>query len=524
MRKHKLNILFITSALLLASASCEITTEPESTVTDAIIFTDASNYRAFLAKLYGGLVVTGQTGPHGDGDFQQLDEGFTQYTRQLWQLQELPTDEAVIAWNDAGLPELHTQLWATSNQFVQMIYSRIFFQVALVNEFLRETTDAKLAERGHTDLSDEIQQYRAEARFLRALSYWHGIDLFGNIPLVEEDFVIGPTPPEQNTRAEIYDFVVSELTAIRNDLPGVGMGEYGRADQGALAMLLAKVYMNAEVYVGTDAYASAFSEVQNVIGGPYSPASEYLLNFLADNHTSPEIIFAVPQDGEHTRTWGGVTFLGHAACGGTMNANDYGFDWNWGGLRVKPEFVALFPGAPAGPDSRGLFYTDGQTLEVFDIITFENGYAAPKYRNVTSLGVDGSNPTFPDTDYPMFRLADAYLMYAEIFLRGGGGDATTAVGYINQLRERAYGNTNGNITEGDLTLDLVLDERARELWWEGHRRTDLVRYGLFTGGDYLWSWKGGVMAGVSTESHLDHYPIPSSEMLANPNLEQNPGY
>ena len=524
MKKQKLSILFGASALLLAAASCDITTEPESTVTDAIIFTDTTSYRAFLAKLYGGLVVTGQVGPNGDGDFEQLDEGFTQYTRQLWQLQELPTDEAVIAWNDAGLPELHTQLWATSNQFIQMMYSRIFYQVALVNEFLRETTDAKLAGRGQTNLSDKIHGYRAEARFLRALFYWHGIDFFGDIPLVTEDFAIGPTPPEQNTRAEIYDFIVEELTAIRNDLPGVGMGEYGRADQGALSMLLAKVYMNAGVYVGGDAYASAFAEIQNVLGPPYDLATEYAYNFLADNNTSPEIIFAVPQDGDHTQTWGNTTFLAHAACGGSMNANDYGMDWNWSGTRVKPQFVALFPNPTDSPDGRAMFYTDGQNLEVNNIIEFTDGYAAPKYSNLTSLGAAGSNPTFVDTDYPMFRLADAYLMYAEIFLRGGGGTAVQAVEYVNLLRERAYGDASGNITEGDLTLQFVLDERARELWWEGHRRTDLIRYGLFTGGDYLWSWKGGVQAGASTESFRDLYPIPASEMLANPNLEQNPGY
>ncbi|UCC75180.1 MAG: RagB/SusD family nutrient uptake outer membrane protein [Gemmatimonadota bacterium] len=515
--------LCIASALLLAATSCDITTEPESTVTDVNIFDDASSYKAFLAKLYGGLVLTGQQGPHGQPDFGRLDEGFTQYTRQLWQLQELPTEEAVISWGDTGLPEMQMHTWGTSNQFIQMIYSRIFYQVSLVNEFLRETTDEKLAARGHTGLSDEIQRYRAEARFLRALSYWHGIDLFGNIPLVTEEHPLGAFP-EQNTRAELFDFAVGELNEIRDDLPEVGAAQYGRADQGALAMLLAKLYMNAEVYVGADHYADAFAQIGNVIGGPYSLSADYLSNFLADNHTSPEIIFPVPQDGEKTRTWGNTTFLAHAACGGSMNANDYGLNWNWSGLRVRPEFVALFPGAPDSPDGRELFYTDGQNLEVNSIGTFTDGYAAPKYRNIDSFGQVGSDWEFPDTDYPMFRLADAYLMYAEIHLRGGGGTRAEALDYVNQLRERAYGDPSGNITDPELTLDFILDERARELWWEGHRRTDLIRYGLFSGDAYVWSWKGGVQAGTSTELYRDLYPIPASEMLANPNLEQNPGY
>lgn len=524
MRNQRVHTLFIASALLLAAASCDITTEPESTVTDTNVFNDTQSYRAFLAKLYAGLAVTGQVGPNGNGDFQRLDEGFSQYTRQLWQLQELPTDEAVIAWNDAGLPELSTQLWATSNQFIQMMYSRVFYQVSLVNEFLRETTDAKLAERGHTNLSEAIQGFRAEARFLRALSYWHGVDLFGNIPLVTEDFGLGATPPEQSTREEIYAYVVDELNQIRGDLPAVGAAEYGRADQGTLSMLLAKLYMNAGVYVGADQYAAAFGEIQNVISGPYALSADYHANFLADNHNSPEIIFAVPQDGFATQNWGNTTFLAHASCGGAMNAADVGLDFCWGGLRIQPEIVALFPAAPASPDGRGIFFTDGQTLEINSITTFENGWAAPKYQNVTSLGIPGSHGTFPDIDYPMFRLADAYLMYAEVALRGGGASIAQAVDYVNQLRERAYGDATGNIAEGDLTLDFVLDERARELWWEGHRRTDLVRYGLFTGGDYVWSWKGGVQAGSATEAFRDLYPIPASELLANPNLTQNPGY
>jgi hypothetical protein len=508
------------------ATSCDITTEPESAVTDANIFNDIQSYKAFLAKLYGGLVVTGQQGPNGAGDFSRLDEGFTQYTRQLWQLQELPTDEAVIAWGDAGLPELSNWGWASSNQFVEMVYSRIFFQVSLTNEFLRETTDEKLASRGHSELADVIHGYRSEARFLRALSYWHGIDLYGDIPLVDENFAIGSVPPQQSTRAEIFQFIVDELTDIRDELPGPGMGDYGRADQGALAMLLAKVYMNAEVYVGSDMYSSALSEVQEVLGA-YQLASDWRANFTADNDNSPEIIFAVPQDGTNTRTWGNTTFLAHAGVGGTiMDPADYGLNGGWWGLRVTPEFVELFPGdtLTGWADERAIFFWRGQNLEVNSITNFNDGWAAPKYTNMTSLGLPGSHLEFPDTDYPMFRLADAYLMYAEVVLRGGGGTRAQALDYVNDLRERAYGNTDGNITDAELTLDFILDERARELWWEGHRRTDLIRFGVYTGANKLWSWKGGSQAGTPTQDYLALYPIPSRDLLANPNLRQNPGY
>jgi hypothetical protein len=110
-------------------------------------------------------------------------------------------------------------------------------------------------------------------------------------------------------------------------------------------------------------------------------------------------------------------------------------------------------------------------------------------------------------------------------LRGGsGGDAAQALQYVNQLRERAYNNSTGNINQNQLTLDFILDERARELKWEAHRRTDLIRFGRFTEGTYLWPWKGGVKDGRAVESYRNLFPIPSSDVTANPNIKQNTGY
>jgi len=215
--------LVVGAALILAGASActDLTVEPKSTVTEANIFNDPSSYRAFVARIYAGLAVSGQQGPAGRADISGIDEGFSQYLRLLWEAEELPTDEAVIGWGDVGLPEMNTQTWAVTNSFVVAMYYRIFFQVGMANEFLRQTTPEKLAARGHTGaaLTAEIATYRAEARFLRALSYWHGIDLFGNIPLVTEADPLGSTPPQQATRAEIYAFIVSELSAIQSSLP-----------------------------------------------------------------------------------------------------------------------------------------------------------------------------------------------------------------------------------------------------------------------------------------------------------------
>ncbi|MHB0948491.1 MAG: RagB/SusD family nutrient uptake outer membrane protein [Gemmatimonadaceae bacterium] len=514
----------IGALVLLVGAGCtDLTVQPKSTVSSANIFNEPGSYRLFLAKLYGGLAVTGQEGPAGSGDIAGIDEGFSHYLRLWWQMEELPTDEAAIAWNDAGVQELNTQLWSSSNQFLVAMYYRIFFQVSLANEFLRETTDAKLAGRGVSGpLATDIAQYRAEARYLRALSYWHAVDLFGSVPLIDENFALGKTPPKQASRTEVFDFVVSELTAIRAQLPAAGAAQYGRVDQGAVAALLAEVYLNAGVYTGTDRYADARAEAEKVIAGPYQLESNYLKSFLADNNTSKEIIWSVPQDGINTRSYGGTTFLTHAAVGGGMDARKYGIGGGWWGLRLRPEVYNLYPGGATGPDKRASYFYV-QTVSIGSLTDFTQGVAAPKYQNVTSAGRPGSNGDFADTDYPMFRLADAYLIYAEAVLRGGGGSRATALGYVNALRQRAYGGASGNITDAQLTLDFILDERARELLWEGHRRSDLIRYGRFTTAG-IWQWKGGVQPGKVTESFRNLYPLPASELLANTNLKQNPGY
>jgi hypothetical protein len=393
----------------------------------------------------------------------------------------------------------------------------------MANEFLRQTTDAKLTERGNVSaaLRADIAQYRAEARFLRALSYWHGIDLFGDIPLLTEADPLGSTPPLQSTRSEIYTFIVSELNDIAGSLPAAGAANYGRATGPAAKMLLAKLYLNAGVYTGTPNYSGALTAAQDVIASSYTLDNNFQRMFKADNNSSPEIIFSIPQDGLKTQTWGGVTFLIHASCGASMSATAYGIDGCWWGLRLKPQ---AYNNYSAGDNRASYFYTTGQQVQVNAIGNFNDGIAAPKFQNVTTSGAPGSHPTHVDTDFPVFRLADAYLIYAEAHLRGGGGTAGQALTYVNALRQRAYGGASGNISAAQLTLDFVLNERGRELLWEGHRRTDLVRYGRFTGSSYIWAWKGGTLAGVGTDAKYNLYPLPANELVANPNLKQNPGY
>lgn len=518
--------ILLTLGLFAATACTDLDIVPFSEQTPGAFFSDEASYRAFIARVYSGLAVTGQAGPAGVADISSLDEGFSNYLRQYWQLQTLTTDEAVIAWGDEGLADLHNHNWTSANQFVRAMYYRIFFQVSMANEFLRESTPEKLDERGVSDAGKtEIARYRAEARFLRAYSYWHGIDLFGNIPFYTEEQLIGSGLPNQASRADVFTFIDNELKEIEAEMATPGTNEYGRADRGALWMLQAKLYLNAEVYAGQNRYTDCVTATKKVIdSGVYTLEDTYQHLFTTDNHISKEMIFAIPFDGEATQTWGGMTYLIHAPVGGSMDPAQYGIDGGWAGLRTTRALVDRFDDPSGDTDERALFYTDGQSLEINSISTFTDGYALPKFVNVSSEGEPAQNLVHGDADFPVFRLADAYLMYAEAVLRGGqGGDAGTALGYINELRERAYNGTAGNITAGQLDLEFVLDERSRELYWEGGRRIDLIRYNQFTENG-VWPWKGGVKEGRTTEAFRNLLPIPIAEILANNKLEQNDGY
>jgi starch-binding outer membrane protein, SusD/RagB family len=525
------SISIFTFASLISFSSCikDLDTLPidPNIITSANVYDDPESYRQVLAKIYAGLAVTGQRGPTGMPDIAGIDEGFSSYLRMLWSVNVLPSDEAVIAFSSGDIAQLHEQSWTASHPFMTAMYYRIFYQITLVGEFLRESTDQKLDQRGiHGSDRELIAGYRAEARFIRALSYYHAIDMYGNVPFITENDQIGAFLPQQILRPDLFEYIENELLEIEDQLPAPHQNEYGRVDRAAMWMLLSKLYLNAEVYTQTPRYTDAITYLDKLFQETnYQLEPVYHHLFLADNHSADEIIMRIAYAGASTQSWGGITMIISAAVGGNMNPADFGIAGGWGGTRVTPEFVAKFEDPSGETDSRALFHTDGQTLEIDDVTDFTQGYAVTKFKNVTSYGEPGSHNTFPDTDFPVFRLADAYLMYAEAVLRGGaGGDVTTALEYVNKVRERAYGDTSGNISAQQLTLDFLLDERARELYWEGHRRSDLIRFNRFSDSPYVWAWKGGVRDGIPVDSRFNLHPLPDSDIVANPNLDQNQGY
>ncbi|MEP7127295.1 MAG: RagB/SusD family nutrient uptake outer membrane protein [Chitinophagales bacterium] len=518
----KSSIIFSIIVLSLTSCLKDLDRTPFYGLNTESVYSDPDNYIEVLAKLYAGFTTTGNQGPAGKPDISGIDEGFSNYIRVFWNLQELPTDESVCGWNDPGIPELHEMAWSSDNAWVKGMYYRLYFQIPLCNEFIRESSDDKLNSHGFTtEQVNTIKSYRYEARFLRALTYYHAMDLFANVPFVTEDDATGSFFPEQISRGDLFNYIEGELKDIENLLQEPDQAEYAHANKAAAWTLLAKMYLNAEVYTGQPRYNDCITYCNKVLNAGYTLQPKYTDLFLADNNLSNEIIFPITSDGKFTTSYGITTFLVHAPVGGKMKPLEFGIAGGWGGYRTTSAFVAQFPDTL---DGRNLFFTDGQNLDIADIKVFTDGYAIAKWRNVTSTGVVGSDPTgtFVDTDYPMFRLGDVYLMYAEAVVRGGAGDQSTALNLINQLRERAYGNSDNNVSS--LDLNFIFAERSREMYWEGTRRTDLVRFGKYSGGSYIWPWKGGVPAGQSVADYLDVFPIPASDIIANTNLKQNEGY
>ncbi|WP_426668149.1 RagB/SusD family nutrient uptake outer membrane protein [Mucilaginibacter sp. McL0603] len=521
----KKSLLMISITGFLVSCEKNLNRYPINTTTNNQAFSSLQGYTEGLAKVYGSFATTGSSGS-GTGDIAGIDPGTSDFIRLYWNAQELPTDEGLCVWNDPGLPDFHNNNWTSNNVILLGLYDRSLYQITLANQFINESSDANLASRNITgNDATTVRYYRAEARFLRAYQYWVLMDMFGNPPFVTEASPIGKTFPPQISRAKLFDYIESELKAIDPLLVKPRQaGMYGRADEAADWALLARMYLNAQVYTGTARYTDAITYANKVIQAGYTLMPVYKNLFMADNNVNnPEVILPIQYDGVNTQNYGGTTFIINSSISTAMGPGNFGVpNGGWAGnhsLQVLPKIFGDYTGVS---DKRAMFYTNGATENTTDQSTFTSGFAVTKWSNLTSTGTTPASAggVYASTDFPLFRLGEIYLIYSEAVLRGGaGGDAGTALQYFNALRTRAQAATVGSIALSD-----IINERAKEMYWEATRRTDLIRFGMFTGGSYLWPFKGGVQAGTAIADYRALYPLPSTDVTANPNLKQNTGY
>ena len=488
---------------------------------------------ALFTKCYAQMALQGQTGANGDCDIDGLDGGTAGFVRQLFNANELTTDEAICAWGDPGIPAFNFNQWDASHPMLQGFYYRLYTGITYCNHYLDVCADADAT-------------HLAEIRFLRALYYYHLMDCFGNVPFAT---ALMSTPPEQIQRADLFKWIESELLEAKDQMMAPAIrkdtdNDYGRADQDAANLLLARLYLNAEVYTGTARWADAKTYAEKVINGPHklwtsgtNGWSAYQMLFMGDNGSngsSQEAILPLLQDGVKTTAWCTSLFLAASTWKSDMDTNsDYGTSEFWAGNRARSQLLAKFFPAGDAPeatisdmttaagDDRALFFGIDRTLVVDTPTEFTSGYSVGKYRNTYSNGGNAHNSQFVDTDFFLMRSAEAYLIAAEADARQHNNvtQADKGTRYINALRDRAHATK-----ENSYTVRQILDERSRELYFEGFRRTDLIRFGLYHTSDYMWDWKGGAQNGAPFAATRCLYAIPAEDINANPNLKQNPGY
>ena len=499
-------------------------------------------YLAGLTRLYFQFVTNDLT------DLQPMDGGASELIRAFWSVQETTTDEAKCSWeNDAWVRALNTNTWTgVQNDAIYAVYVRTLQGVAFVNEYLRQTTPDKLASRGvSADLAAKIQGYRAEARFIRAYLYWIALDCFGDVPFTTENSPFGGTYfPSQASRADIYNYCVGELQSLLSPdsaMPAA-LSLYPRADKGSVAGLLARMYLNANVYAGVDMSQQAKSLCEDIFAMGYQLSPSYSDLFRGDNGQNAsargEFLWAIDYDNDYINSYGGTTYILSASMASTDitdSSRPNGQVNGWAGLRVPYEFVSLYYGVSGQNYQTGDYQTSDKRGEIFYIkgrsesmdgalYSFMNGWTCLKFNNIPSNETNQSylpvsaTMSNSNVDFPMIRLAEIYLIYAEVCMNLGVG--SEALPYMQALADRA-----GVAPPSEITPDFLMAERARELLWEAHRRTDLIRFGVYHTDAYLWPYKGGdSYGGAAFPAYRCVFPLPPTELATNKALVQNPGY
>ena len=508
---------------------------PTDVTSETAYGADEAGYVQGLAKIYFQLTS------NNTDDLEVGDRGASEFIRAFWSTQEVTADAAKCAWNnDPWVMDLNENSWKGDilNDAVYSVYVRAIQGITYVNEYLRQTAGDKLDQRGcSNEVKAKVEVYRAEARFLRAFFYWAAMDSFGQVPFSTEDTPFGGGyNPVQKPRSEIFNFCVSELEALaaEDSVMPAARSNYPRADKGSCLGLLARLYLNAEVYADKAMWAEAKATCEEIYKLGYALAPTHAELFRGDNGENPdarkEMLFAASYDSEKNQSYGGSTYMTNSALADAAESLEImGINGGWAGNRVPYEYVKKFFTDVKNPDyETGTYeYTDlrasyfvikgRQESMEGNLYTFKNGWSLAKYNNFphdSSVEYDPAKENFSDIDWPLIRLGEIHLIYAEACMHAGGN----ASEQLNALVSRVNAQAPGTITE-----EWLMAERARELMWEGHRRTDLIRYGKWISG-YDWTYKGGKFEGADLPSHFDLYPIPSTELATNPDLQQNPGY
>lgn len=566
--KRIAGMLFAVALLAVAPAcTSDLDTMPidDNQLVSKQVYSTADGYMGVLAKCYASLILTGQGhGDGGNGDLEGANEGYSGYVRLLFYLQEMPTDNFLMPSSSNGLRRCLNCDWDASNAaVVKWTYQRLYMSIAYCNEFLRECTHDKLQERGlYAELGSHCDEYRAEARMIRAYCYAQLVDLFANVPIIDE--TVGPKDlPVQFSRKEVFDYAEKELLMISGEIGGSTDilaqpkgALYGHIDRVSAWIQLARMYLNAETWGCGNRQSDAYKYARKVIdSNAYPLASDYRHIFLADNDQCSEIIWPLVQDGLRAQSSAGTNFYVKAFVNGPMDElyNTGVGSKGWGNVRAKTTLVDAFDPADVmfdvndtwgdnKADKRATFMTalPNQVKETWDAnnnmtSTFTCGYSYIKWRNVTKNDqICPSGDTYTSIDFPLFRTSEAYLIAAEAILRGGGGSRSEALDLVNEIRQRAYmsgkyakagvrSDVDGKIADNQLSLDFILDERQREFASEGLRRTDLIRFNKWATG-HNWDWKGGERLGTDVAPYLAVFPIPEDELSNNPTLNQNTGY
>lgn len=518
-------MIALTAALASVACTDDLDQQPHIGDTAQTVYSTITGYRMAAAKIFTSYSTAGSE--KASSDDLSSNNGYD-LMRNLFQLQEGPTDECAYRWlSGDNLSDLAYMRWDATESFVTDTYYRLYYNIALCNDMLRNAANVPAG--FSDDEKAEVRRLAAQVRFFRAMSYAWVLDLYGHGPFVDENTPQSNFTPEAYTGEQLLNYIESELSDILADMPDAP--DYAAPGKGAVYALQSRVFLNAATTAGVDRYTECVTAVKNLLAmGRYSLEPDFAKLFNADNHKrTNEIILAFAVDHANCPTWGTTTNIVQGSCG-SDNSQDpakYGINNGWGNYRLRGEYAELFGGNTEGnPDSRCMIFTTDQTQWLDNSIDEGSaGYHLEKWTNLTDDGQKSCDTADGvDTDYPAFRLAEVLLNGAEAIVRGGTGmSRAEALDMVNQVRRRAYGDATGEITNAQLTLDFLLDERGRELAYESLRRSDLVRHDKFTTGKYLWQWKGGVKSGRAVDDKYNFYPIPATELAANPNMS-NPLY